>query len=223
MATDRELSDILNSGEISTIYLGGTASTDRAVKQSALDATNANVTTNTTNVATNTTDIAAIDTRVTSIEDSHTRLLLASSTASSQQPTGTDTPLQVEFGVAQSTTDIDISAAGAITFKTAGKYIISPFFQYGRTGATGTSVLLNRYLVNGTQIGASLGANLDNANTLVPWSSSVQFTANTNDVMTIEIMRDSAGNDSGGLFAVTPTAAGWNSAPCASIQIYRAI
>jgi len=199
---DQELQTILNSGGINTIYLGGTASTDKAVKNS---------------------ELASVDTRVSAIEASHSVLLDAASTASSQQPTGLDTPLQVEFGPLQTTTDIDISAAGAITFKTAGKYIISPFFQYGRTGATGTSVLLNRYLVNGVQSGNTLSAKIDNASILVPWSSSIQFTASANDVLTIEIMRDSAGNDSGGLFAITPTVGTWNIAPSAAIQIYKAV
>jgi hypothetical protein len=166
--------------------------------------------------------ITALDTRVTAVENSHTVLLQASSTALTQEPTTTDTALQVEFGVAQVTTDIDISAAGAITFKTAGKYIISPFFQYGRTGGVGTSILLNRYLRNGVQEGGSLAAKVDNADTLVPWSSSIQFTAAVNDVLTIEIIRDSTGSDSGGLFAVNPTPVGWANAPCAAIQIYKA-
>jgi len=134
-----------------------------------------------------------------------------------------DTPLQVEFGALQTTTDIDISATGAITFKTAGKYIIYPCFQYGRTGATGKSFLLNTYLRNGVQEGASLASKIDNASTLVPWSSSIQFTASTNDVLTIEIMRDSAGDNSGGLYALDPTPADWANAPCAAIQIYKAI
>ena len=81
---------------------------------------------------------------------------------------------------------------------------------------------MNRYLLNGVQIGNSLAAKVDNANTLVPWSSSIQFTATAGDVVTVEIIRDSAGNDSGGLFSVTSTT-GWNIAPCASVQIYKAI
>lgn len=199
---DRELNDILQSGENTSIYLGGTTPGDKVVETVTLD---------------------ALDDRVTELEASHTLLINGASVAANQQPGTVDTPLQVEFGSLQSTTDIDLSAAGAITFKTAGKYIISPFFQYGRTGATGTSHLVNRYLVNGVQSGNSLAANIDNANTLVPWSSSIQFTAAANDVMTIEIIRDSAGNDSGGLFAYNPTLAGWNDAPCAAIQIYKAV
>lgn len=207
---DVELSAALNSGLITNIYLDGTTVDEKVLKSSEVD-----------------TKITAItdplDVRVTHLEDSHSLLINASSTAATQQPTVVDTALQIEFGIAQVTTDIDLSVAGALTFKTAGKYIISPFFQYGRVGASGTSTLFNRILVNGVQLGSSLGANIDNANTLVPWSSSIQFTANTNDVVTIEIIRDSTGNNSGGLFSSTPTAVGWSLAPCAAIQIYKAI
>jgi len=245
MAT-RELQNINNSGELTNHQLGSVASGDKLLTSdeiaasyttiattTALDvrvtANEGDITTNTAGIATNTADIVTLEAtsldhenRITVLEASHELLLVASSTASSQQPGTTDTPIQVEFGVAQTTTDISISAAGAITFNTAGKYIIAPFFQYGRSGSTGTSILLNRYLRNGTQEGGSLAAKIDSADTLVPWSSSIQFTAVVNDILTIEVMRDSSGNDSGGLFAFSPTLPGWNQAPCAGIQIYKA-
>lgn len=211
MAT-RELSNKLASGELTQIKIGGTASTNILPTVGENDAKYETIT-----------NVTAIGNRVTALEATHQLLLTATSLAASQEPTALDTPLQVEFGALQTTTDIDISAAGAVTFKTAGKYIITTFFQYGRTGASGTSELLNRYLVNGSQAGVSLAAKVDNAETLVPWSSTIQFTAAINDVLTIEIMRDSAGANFGGLFAITPSVVGWALAPCASIQIYRAV
>ena len=181
------------------------------------------IATNVIDIATNASDILAVDSRVTAIENSHSVIISAFSIATIQQPTVVDVPIQIEFGALQTTTDISLSALGAFTFNVAGKYILSLFFQYGRTGSTGTSELLNRYLINGAQIGNSLVAKIDNADTLVPWSSSLQVTVNANDVLTIEVMRDSAGNNSGGLFSVTPTVGTWNIAPCASIQIFKAM
>ena len=213
---DRQLSEKLSSGELSSIKLGGVAAGNAVITQATLDVEKARI-------SANESAITGIDDRLLIVEGSHERLITATSTAASQQPTVVDTPIQVEFGALQTTTDIDVSATGDITFKTAGKYIISTFFQYGRTGATGTSLLLNRYLVNGVQAGSSLAAKVDNAEVLVPWSSSIQFTAAANDVLSIQIMRDSTGDNSGGLFAVNPTVAGWADAPCASIQIYKAI
>ena len=175
-----------------------------------------------TNIDAAITQVDTNATRLDSLEASHTLVLSASSVAVAQEPSTTDSVLQVEFGPLQTTTDIDISASGDITFNTAGKYIMSTFFQYGRAGSVGTSVLFNRMLINGTQISGSLGAKIDNADALVPWSSSVELTVSANDVMTIEIIRDSAGNDSGGLFSSTPTLVGWNVAPCAAVQIYKA-
>ena len=201
----QELNTILASGDISSMQLGTTDAGDAVVKSSVID-----------------TRIAVVSDRVAELEASHTLLLVATSTATSQEPTALDTPIQVEFGALQSTTDIDISAVGAITFKTAGKYIISPFFQYGRVGSAGISILLNRYLRNGVQEGNTLAAKVDDADTLVPWSSSIQFTAVANDVLTIELMRDGAGTNAGGLFNINPTPAGWANAPCAAIQIYKA-
>lgn len=166
--------------------------------------------------------VETIDDRVTTLEASHSLLLNSSSTASSQQPVGVNVPLQIEFGATVDTPDINLSVLGRLTFKTAGKYIIAPFFQYGRTGATSKSVLVSRWLLNGTQLGQSSAAILDSADTLVPWSSSVQFTANVGDTLDIEVMQDSSGTPSGGLFEVSPVASGWNSAPCASIQVYKA-
>ena len=215
---DKELQTILNSGGLTTVYLGGTALDNKVVVRSEISG----IATNTADIATNTAGLVTLDTRVAVLEESHTLLLNAASTATSQQPSATDTALQIEFGAAQTTDNIDIAVNGAITFKTAGKYIVSTFFQYGRSGSSGVSILYNRYLINGTQQGNSLGAKIDNADTLVPWSSSIQMTVNENDVLTIEMIRDSAGNNSGGLFAAAPTAAGWNQAPCAVIQIYKA-
>ena len=82
------------------------------------------------------------------IEESHSVLLNAASTASSQEPTELDTALQIEFGIAQTTDDVEIAATGAITFKTAGKYIVSPFFQYGRGGSVGVSNLFSHATSN---------------------------------------------------------------------------
>ena len=44
-----------------------------------------------------------------------------------------------------------------------------------------------------------------------------------NDVLTVEIMRDSTGSNDGSLLAIIPTVGTWATAPTASVQIYRAI
>ena len=60
---DRQLQTILNSGGINSIYLGGTAASDKVQKQSDIAGFQTSITTNTNNIATNTTNIAAADTK----------------------------------------------------------------------------------------------------------------------------------------------------------------
>lgn len=169
----------------------------------------------------NSTDVETLQGQVTDMESRHVLLLNCESTAVSQEPVAVDTPIQVEFGGAQSVTDVSIAADGALTFNTAGKYKVNINAHYGRSGATGTSILLFRLLLNAVQIGATLSAKIDNTNTLVPWSNTFNIQVTAGQVLTSQLMRDSAGSDSGGLFKVSPTLAGWNDAPSISMQIYR--
>ena len=198
--SDRELTNKLSSGELSEIKLGGTASGKSVTTIDFNDAKYATI---------------------VSLAAGHSLQLSGYSTAASQEPTLVDTPLKIEFGAAQVTANIDLSATGDVTFKTARKYIIRTSFHYGRAGATGVSILYNRILVNGSQIGGSLSAKIDNANTLVPFSSTAIIDVLVGDIITFEIVRDSTGDNSGGIFIDNPTI-GWNPAYCASIEIYNA-
>ena len=145
----------------------------------------------------------------------------ASSIAGTQAPTALDTPLQVEFGPAITTTDVTLDAAGLVTFNTAGQYIITVFFRFGRTTGAGTAILLNRFLVNGVQGLNSTAFKLADADTVVPFSASVAFTAAPGDTYVQQIMRDSGGVNNGGLFRVAPTVLPWNPAPSATLVISK--
>lgn len=169
----------------------------------------------------NTDNIEDHENRVAEIEASHTILLNCTSLALAQEPATTDTPLQVEYGAAQSTADVSMAADGALTFNTSGSYQININSHYGRTGGTGTSVLAFRLLMDGVQFGSSLAAKVDNANTLVPWSSTFIVEATAGQVLTTELIRDSTGNDSGGLFVMQPTLPAWADAACTAMQIYK--
>jgi len=149
-------------------------------------------------------------------------VVLNASSFSTQTPTGTDTPLQLEFGAAQfgSSDPVEIDASGNITINQTDQYNVSLILQYGRTNAGSFSLMFFRLLVDGTQFGPSRYAKLDNANADLP----VQFTGPldlvTTEVLTVELIRDSAGFDDGELFAETVTD-GWNAAPSASIILTR--
>lgn len=150
-------------------------------------------------------------------------VLQAASTATSQEPSAVDTPLQIEFGAAQGTPSdpIQIDALGNISVNTSDSYIFDLSLQYGRTGGAGTSVLYARVLINGAQVGSSGYSIVDNADVVVPTSTEINLTLAAGDVVTFELIRDSSGVNSGGLFLGDPTLAGWNNAPTAEIGVTR--
>lgn len=153
----------------------------------------------------------------------HILLIDQESTAASQEPTAVDDPIQVEFGPAASDPGGFVSLAndGSLTILQAGTYQITAFFRFGRTGASGTSILLGQLLVNGVAPPEfqALAFRIDNPNFVS--ISSIQFTAKfpANAVLTFEIARDSAGINQGGLFRFVPTTLPWNPSPSAGIRV----
>jgi len=147
------------------------------------------------------------------------------STASSQQPASQDSPIKVEFGAAQGTVSspVQLDVAGKLTFNEAGAYRVRAIFQYGRTGSTSQADLFARAIVNGAQIGNSVGAAVDTAGILISSSIESWVVLPAGAELEYELVRDSSGTNAGGLFSATPTVAGWNFAPSASITIDRIV
>lgn len=151
----------------------------------------------------------------------YTAILSGASVAASQQPVAVGTPLKVEFGPAQTLTDVSLSAVGNLTFNTAGQYLITLYFRYGRTSGTGDAYLFNRLLINGSQVLNSNAIRLGDQTAVIPFSAQVAFTVTAGQVFTTEILRDAAGVNNGGLFQLTPSLAGWAAAPSASITVSK--
>jgi len=149
------------------------------------------------------------------------RLLDASSTASTQLPSGLDTPLQIEFGAAQSNDYVSLSAGGALTINTAGLYRLKVNAEIGRTGGSGTSHIFLRALLNGAQAGRSVAYLVSNADDNKSFTDEAWLSLPADAVITYEIMRDSAGNNSGGLYAASATTLAWNDAPTAALRVER--
>lgn len=151
------------------------------------------------------------------------RILDGISLASSQEPVSTDTPIQMEFGAAiNDVTDPAMLAAdGTLTINQAGTYRIKISVAYGRTGGAGTSELYFRALVNGVQAGQSVHAKVGAADVYTPYTDEAWLTLPAGTVIKYEIMRDSSGNDSGGLFSGSPTPGDWNDNPSAAIRVER--
>lgn len=151
------------------------------------------------------------------------RLIEGASLASSQEPSGTDTALQLEFGPAIGTAEdpVQLLVDGTVKFNTAGSYLVKIQAIYGRSGGAGVSYLYYRPLMNGAQAGPSAFAMIDNANVRIPYANSTWLTVEAGALLTFEILRDSAGNDSGGVFEGDPVPSGWLNAPSAEVIVER--
>ncbi|EDQ9876400.1 hypothetical protein TE20_004554 [Salmonella enterica subsp. enterica] len=149
-------------------------------------------------------------------------VLRASSTVA-QAPTAVDTALQLTFGGAQGTASnpVMINAAGLVTFNAAGSYAVRIKLQAGRTGASGTSILLSRILVNGAQYGSPAATKLLSADVTIPIESRVAINVTAGQTMAVQIMRDSAGANFGGVYPQTATVAAGGVAPSALLVISR--
>lgn len=146
----------------------------------------------------------------------------ASSTAV-QTPTASDTPYTVLYGAGVDTTDVNISTAGLITFKTAGLYFITFSFNFGRTTNTGTSILAARLLLNSAQVGFTQTASIDASKSTVPNHVTLLRSVTAASTMSVQLIRSSLGAADGGLYPVNPTVAGWAISPSAAVRIQRVV
>ncbi len=159
---------------------------------------------------------ALLDDRVSVI------VVAVGSHAADQGPTATDTSHQVLFGAGGTITgDMTINADGSVTCGTTGSYLFFTNLTYGRSSGVSFAEIFIRILIDGAQVGGSGINRFNNADTRL--TKSVTFTQNltAGDVFTMEIVRDSTGDDDGGLFVSNPTAAGWEDVPSSSIAIYK--
>lgn len=146
---------------------------------------------------------------------------LSSFSSVNQNPSAVNTPLKITFGPAQATADVSISAAGVITFNTSGNYLVDIFLRFGRSTSTGNAIILNRILKNGAQILSSNGLVLSASAQTIPFSAAIPLTMAAGDTITMEVARDSAGTNDGGLFVISPTIAGWNIVPSATVVVNK--
>ena len=149
--------------------------------------------------------------------------ILAAPDFTNQLPSAVDTPLQVTFGGAQTVTELDLDAAGNLTCLVAGWYTFLWNIRFTRTSGTGVAHLLFRVLINGTQVGNSISSNLASASDVIPFSVSAGLDLAVNDVITAEILRDSAGNDDGGLANFVPVLGTWVGSPSADLRIDKTV
>lgn len=150
-------------------------------------------------------------------------VLVGQSTSATQAPAAVNTPLQVEFGPLQTTADATLSSAGLLTFNTAGQYAINLFMRFGRTSGAGDAYLFNRLLVNGNQYLNSNAMRLSDQNLIIPFAATIILTASVGTTFAVQIMRDGAGVNNGGLSQVVPSVGGWANAPSATLAVSKFI
>ncbi len=147
-----------------------------------------------------------------------TTALLLGASSSDQIPGAADTPIQVEFGAPQATPVIDLDVSGNVTFLQTDEFGVRILLNFGRDGGGPSSTLFGRVLLNGIQIGPSLGTEIDDSNDIAPLIFVDSIPATASDVLSCEIYTDGIG----GLFNLV-SGLGWNDAPSAEIQIVRSV
>ena len=120
--------------------------------------------------------------------------VLSDFSVATQAPSGTDTPLQVEFGAASGggSDPASLDASGNITINEAGNYELVVLLFADRSGSNNYAELWGRILVNGSQVGLSVTIELDTDD----MGRSQQFgflfsgtdALSENDVITVEIV-----------------------------------
>lgn len=146
-------------------------------------------------------------------------ILLGASTAAIQQPTTLGTAIQVEFGAAQTTTELSLAANGTITCNVSGSYAIRFKLQFGRSGASGVSYLMTRIMKNGVHYGVVQSTRLSSSDSIIPTDLRVVIDLLAGDTVKLEFVRDPLGANTGGLYQQIATTPGWSAAPSAFLFV----
>jgi len=146
---------------------------------------------------------------------------LTAKSLSNQVPSATDTPLQVEFGAAQTNPDVTLTVGGRITFVTSGLYAATTVYRCGRGGASAAARLIIAYKINGNWVGSITATLLDTSDEAVSVTQTGFWNMTAGDYVDVFIIRDSSGNNDGGLYSFNPTLAGVPDVPSASTVIQK--
>jgi len=151
----------------------------------------------------------------------YSKVILGSSTSSTQAPSAVDSAIKIEFGTAQSTTDVDLAVDGTITFNTAGYYAVDAVMKVGRVSSSGDAIVLVRPMYNGSQFRPSAHFKMSNNDYTQTHNEFLMFEATAGDTLYFELVRDSSGVNNGGLFSLSPSTSGWQTSPTAQVVIHK--
>ena len=152
-----------------------------------------------------------------------TETAINASSFEDQLPTGLGAALQLTFGAPQTNPNFTLDAAGNFTCLTTDEYTLFSKFVVGRRGsAAGVAQIYIRFLVNGTQVGNSSHTIIDDPDIEIPVSFTFTIGLTAGDVITFEIIRDTDGNNSGGVYAGNPEVP-WNPSPSCTVDFSRTL
>ena len=146
-----------------------------------------------------------------------------------QEPSATDTPLQVTFGTgltpgenhATPSDPVNINTDGSININQADNYHLRLSSQQGRSGTGGTAWLWQRVLVNGVQAGVSVLVKLKDQNTSFPYQAELTADLPAGAIVTVELWRGSEGANDGGYLVFDPLLASANPGFSSDIIVSR--
>lgn len=136
-------------------------------------------------------------------------------------PAVVDVPVAATFASNQANSDVDIASSGIITLLTAGVYHTTFNLNFGRTTGAGNAIVAARLLLNGVQFGFTQSMTLSDANFIAPAQFNIIRAYAANDTLQIQIMRDSAGINNGGLRATAITPGTWSDVPSYWVRIAK--
>ena len=147
----------------------------------------------------------------------------AVSVADDQTPSGTDAPLQIEFGPAQNDSNdaAMINSSGSVTINITGTYQISAVGHLGRDGNPGEAHLRFAKFIGGVQEGPTIGYALDSDKFITEAVDDSVRHYDAGDVIQYFIARDSSGTNAGGMFKQEVNIPGWGPSPTAVISVRR--
>lgn len=147
-------------------------------------------------------------------------ILLKGADTTQQDPTTTDTPLQIKFGTAQ--VSLGLAADGTITIPEKNQYFFKFELQIGRAGIGGIAFVFFRVLVDGSAVTESEFWKLDGANDDLAIKILVDaMELDAGQEVTLEMIRDSIGMDDGSLMVNTPVLGSWTPSRSAVVTMTR--
>ena len=138
-----------------------------------------------------------------------------------QDPITTDTPIKIELGGTIGDSNDQVSMVdNVIHINQEGTYLFRMIFSVTRPSSVGIAFIFIRGLVNGVQLGNPVAVSLSDDDMTIPLEYTFSSFLPAGTTLSMEMYRDSAGTDSGGLTSL-PSLIGWGNAPSASIRITR--